>query len=143
MAKCSIISIQICRIRLHDKELRACAVRVCAAGHGDGSTYMGNIVLHTIIGKFSFDLLICSAGSVALRIATLDHKSIDDPVESKPVIKVILYQFNKVGYSDRGCIRIQFHIDLSVVLHCDCCMVGTSKLLAGIDHCSSCCGSFI
>ena len=138
MAKCRIIPVQICGIRLYNKELGTCAVRGRTSCHGNRSPYMGNIIFYAIIGKFTFDGLIRSTSSIALWITTLNHKSVNDPMESQSVIKVLLYQFYKICYCNRCCIRIQFHINLAVIFHCDCCMISSGKLLAGINYCSTC-----
>ena len=90
---------------------------------------MGNIVLYTILRKLALNSLIRASSSGSFRSSALDHKSINNTVESKSVIEMLLCQFHKVGYTDRCCVRIQFHLNGTVVLHLNLCMMKTGKRL--------------
>ena len=57
---------------------------------------MAQIIGNTILGKFSLDSISRAAGSVSIRISTLDHESTDNTMEDKPVIKAFLHQTDEV-----------------------------------------------
>ena len=132
MTECRIIAIQECAVRLYDEELGACAVRIRRSRHGDGSSYMRDVILHTVTGKFSLDRLICTAGSIALRITALHHETIYDTPESQSVIESVLCKLHEVCHCDRSCVCIQFYLDASIILDIDPCMMDSCQFLAGI-----------
>ena len=79
MAEPGILTVQKRGIGLDNKELAAGAIIVIGARHGYGDPDVGDIVFHAILGKFALDGLVGAAGAVALGIAALDHKAVDDP----------------------------------------------------------------
>lgn len=90
MAESGIVPIQKQAVLMDDKELGGSAVRVAGSCHGDNAPFVGNIILHAVFRKFPFDIFIGTAGSIAQRIAALDHKTADDPVEGQAVVKAFI-----------------------------------------------------
>ena len=94
---------------------------------------MRDVILHTVTGKFSLDRLICTAGSIALRITALHHETIYDTPESQSVIESVLCKLHEVCHCDRSCVCIQFYLDASIILDIDPCMMDSCQFLAGIQ----------
>ena len=89
---------------------------------------MGNIIFHAIVAEFSLDILIRSTGSISIRVSALDHKSINNTMESKSVIKSILGKLYKICHCNRCGICIQFYLNGTVILDLYLCMMCSCKL---------------
>ena len=81
----------------------ALALAACGKDTDDpGSDGGAKIILHAVLGKFSLNVLVGTACTVAIRVTALDHKSGYDPVEGQAVIEPFPRQLQG---RDRICIR--------------------------------------
>ena len=80
---------------------------------------MLKVVWETVSGELSFDAVAGPAHSGALRVATLDHKTIDDTMEDQSIVKPFLNQRDKILYCVWCDIRIQFNFDHAAIFHFD------------------------
>ena len=101
---------------------------------------MGNVIFHTV--PENSPLMVSSEPPVPfLWIATLNHETVDDPVEGQTVIEAVLSKFQKICHSDQSGIAVQLHLDGTVIFYLDlhmmlaCCVNG----FRGATLCSSSC----
>ena len=83
-----ITAIEMRGVFMHDKKLRTSGIRMHASCHGKDAFLMFQVIFNTVLGKFSFDTVAGAAHTGSFRIAALNHKTADDPVENKAVVKV-------------------------------------------------------
>ena len=99
---------------------------------------MRNIIFHNVCRELTFDGLLRTAGSVSFWIATLNHETVDDPVEGQTVIEAVLSKFQKICHSDRSGIAVQLHLDGTVIFYLDlhmmlaCCVNGFRGALCAL-----------
>ena len=53
-----VLTVQVGTVALYNEKLGAGAVHILGTGHGDRSSHMGNVIFHTVAGKFALDGLI-------------------------------------------------------------------------------------
>lgn len=77
-----------------DEELGASGVGA-GVGHGDGPADVG-----VSFPELVLDLVAGTSGTVALRIPSLDHETVDDPVEGESVVESLFGEFDEVACGD-------------------------------------------
>ena len=80
---------------------------------------MLQIVLHAILGEFSFDAVARAAHSGTFRIAALDHEASDHSVEDQTVIEMAADQAEKIVDGNGSDIGIKLRPDHVSVFHGD------------------------
>ena len=138
MAKSCIISVQKCTVCLNNKELRACAVRITGSCHGNSSSCVGNIIVHSIVTELTLNILFRSTCSVSVGITTLNHESFHDTMECQSVIETFLCEFHEICHCDRCCICIQFHINRTVILYFNLCVMNSCQFFGSIQKHTGC-----
>lgn len=91
---------------MHDEKLGAIGIGT-GVGHGDGAPVI--LIGNRFVGKF----IAWSAGAIALGVAALDHKTVDDPMENCLVIKTLLCQKDKVVGGNRGLLGIELDSNIA------------------------------
>ena len=105
---------------MHDEELAAGGIGHHCARHRQDAASMLEIVGNAVHFELALDRVAGAAYADALGVAALDHKAANDAVEDNAVIKLILYQRDKVV--DRvGCnLGIKLGLYDIAVFHFDC-----------------------
>ena len=84
---------------MHDEKLRAVGVRA-GIGHGHRPSFV-------IAGKrFIIELIARAAGAVALGIAALDHKALNDTMEYRVIVKILFSQPDEIISRNRRGFRV-------------------------------------
>ena len=95
------------------------AVVVLGPGHGYGSPGMGQGIVKPVGAELSGNSLLRASGAVPVWISSLDHKSVDNPVEGQSVIESAFRQGNKILHGLRRRVPVQLHRNGAVVFHRD------------------------
>ena len=119
LAECCILTVKVGGILVHDKELGGGRVGVIRPSHRDYAALVLDGVCPTVCTEFALDVFLCAAHAIALGIAALDHKALDNSVENKAVVKALLYELFKILYGDGCCLGIKLELDHTAVLHFD------------------------
>ena len=98
-------------IFVHNEELGAGGVRMLRTCHGDDTGAVLERIVKSVHCKFAWDAVIRTTGSVSDRVTALNHKSIDDAMKCKSVIKPFVYKSNKIIDCIGSCLReqLKFH----------------------------------
>lgn len=81
---------------------------------------MLKVVWETVSGELSFDAVAGPAHSGALRVATLDHKTGDDPMEDGAVVKTLPSEGDEIVHRIWSNFRIQLGFDNPFIgFNCD------------------------
>ena len=105
---------------MHDKELRACAVRVHCSCHRKYAGGMLQVIFEACHAKFACDMIAGAAHAAALGVAALDHEAGDHAVEDGAVVKTLFHQGDEVVHRVGGDFGIKLSLDDAAVLHFKC-----------------------
>ena len=72
---------------------------------------MGKVILHAVISELTLDFFAASACSVTLGVAALNHKALNDSVEGKAVIELIVYKLLKVFNGNGSKVIVKVSLD--------------------------------
>ena len=72
---------------------------------------MAQVVLEAVCGELALDAVAGAAHTGAFRVAALNHKAGDDPVEDGAVIETLLYQVDEVIHRVGGHFGIELYLD--------------------------------
>ena len=89
LPKGGVLTVEMGRILMHDKELGGCRIVRVAARHGNDTAGVLDGIGDAVGGELTLDGDGGSAGAVALGVTPLDHKVLDDTVEDQTVIKAL------------------------------------------------------
>ena len=119
MAEGGILAVQIVGIRVHNEKLAAGAVGIHGPGHADDAALVADRVVDAVLAELALDGPAGAAHAGPRRVAALDHEARNDPVKDRPVIKLVVNQFQEVFYCDRSRFFIELNIDDASVFHGD------------------------
>lgn len=118
-AESGVISVKEEGILVDDEELGSGGVRVGSAGHGENAAGVAEGVVNAVGLELSLYVPAGAAHSGALRVAALNHESLDDAVEDESVVKAALDKLFKVLTADGGVLGAKLQGDLLAVFHFD------------------------
>lgn len=108
LAKHRMLAIQMRLRKVRNEELRATRIRA-SIRHRNHASFMLEII------RFIVDGITRTTRSIAIRVATLDHKARNDTMEEKAIIKPGIGEFNKVRYGIRSGLEVQVHNDFTLM----------------------------
>lgn len=115
-----ILSIEMRSIGVHDEELAAGRVWTGGTGHGENAAGVLDVVLRETVGfEFAVNGIAGAAGSVAFRVAALNHEARNDAVENQAVIKAFVGELFEVFDGFRRFVRIELALDDVAIFHGD------------------------
>ena len=105
-AKACVSAVQMRSSLVHNEELASGRVGMHSSCHGENTLRVAQIILETVLIKFSFDGISRAAHAGSVRAAALNHKAIDDTVKDEAIIEAFFYKTDEIVYCIGGDFRI-------------------------------------
>lgn len=102
---------------MHNEELGTGRIRSHGSCHGKNAGAVFQIIGEAVLAELSPDAVARASGSGSFRAAALNHKALDDTVETKPVVITALNQADKIIHRIRGDFRIKLRLHNITVFH--------------------------